>query len=108
MDIPVAVTPAVEVFKEMEMLVLEGSATRQALTAPSPSPTTSTLSLNEITKPGVDRVIMAIEHPFAMEMVAMEMMAMEMMAILVHSLHRFSLCTKMAVVAVAKLLVAML
>ena len=33
-------------------------------------------------------------HPFAMETVA----------ILVHSLNRFSLCTKMAVVAVAKLL----
>ena len=56
MDIPVAVTPAVEVFKEMEMLVLEGSATRQALTSPSPSPTTSTLSLNEMAKPGVDGV----------------------------------------------------
>ena len=33
-------------------------------------------------------------HPFAMETVA----------ILVHSLNRFSLCTKMAAVAVAKLL----
>ena len=33
-------------------------------------------------------------HPFAMEMAA----------ILVHSLNRFSLCTKMAAVAVAKLL----
>ena len=30
--------------------------------------------------------------------------AMEMAAILVHSLNRFSLCTKMATVAVAKLL----
>ena len=30
--------------------------------------------------------------------------AMAMAAILVHSLYRFSLCTKMAIVAVAKLL----
>ena len=34
----------------------------------------------------------------------MHLFAMEMAAILVHSLNRFSLCTKMAAVAVAKLL----
>ena len=34
----------------------------------------------------------------------MHSFAMEMAAILVHSLNRFSLCTKMAAVAVAKLL----
>ena len=37
-------------------------------------------------------------HPFAMETAA----------ILVHSLNRFSLCTKMAAVAVAKLLLSRL
>ena len=45
-------------------------------------------------------VCMLIAH----ERVCMHPVAMEMVALLVRSLYRFSSCTKMAVVAVAKLL----